>query len=404
MKNNSALTNSKFIEKKIDSKIALVHDWFLKDSIGGAEKVVKEIDNLLIKKYSMPDIFSLVENINNIENGFFDGRQINTSLIQNLPFGRKYIQKYLPLIPFAIEQIDLRDYQLIISSSHIASKGVLTSPDQLHISYIHTPMRYAWDQMNIYLERSRLSNFGFEILIRYILFKLREWDFSSGGRADYLIANSNFTSRRIKKYWGLDSKVIHPPVEIERFMFNKNREDFYLSVCRLVPNKRIDLLVNSFNKSGLPLYIVGEGTEFKALKKMAKSNIKFLGKQPNKVVEDLMSRCRCFIYPGVEDFGITPIEAMASGSPIIAFAKGGILDSVQCITECSKNKIPTGVLFKNQNSNDIFDTVSWFEDKKLWKKFDPQKLNEYSKNFNRNSFEKKFEEFTNKALENFFQK
>lgn len=403
MKSNSSLKNIKISEKKIDVfNIALVHDWFLKNSIGGAEKVTKEIDNLLVKKYGLPDIFSIVENFNDIENSFFDGREINTSFIQKLPFGKNHVQKYLPIIPFAVEQLDLRKYDIVISSSHIASKGVLTSPDQLHISYIHTPMRYAWDQMNIYLEKSKLSNIGFEIPIRYILFKLREWDYSSSGRSDYLIANSNFTSRRIKKYWGLNSKVIHPPVEIERFTFNKNREEFYLSVCRLVPNKRIDLLVNSFNKLGLPLYIVGDGSEMKSLKNKSKSNIKFLGNQPNKVVEDLMSRCRCFVYPGIEDFGITPIEAMASGAPIIAFAKGGILDTVKCITKCPKNKFSSGLLFNNQTSNDIYETVSWFEDKKVWKKFDSKKLNEYSRKFNRQNFTAKFEEFINNAVEKFF--
>ena len=384
-----------------DLKVALVHDWFLHYSIGGAEKVTKEIDNILTKNYNTPDIFSIVESINDKNKDFFDGRDINTTFIQNLPFGKKYVQNYLPLIPFAIEQIDLRKYRLIISSSHLASKGVLTSPDQLHISYIHTPMRYAWDQMNIYLERSKISKFGLRFFVRYLLYKLREWDFVSGGRSDYLIANSTFTARRIKKYWGLSSTVIHPPVEVERFTFNKTREEFYLSVCRLVPNKRIDLLISSFNKLGLQLYIIGQGPELKKLKKEANSNIKFLGKQPNNVVEDLMSRCRAFIYPGVEDFGITPIEAMASGAPIIAFARGGILDSVNCIRQCPKNKLPTGLFFHSQTQKSIYETVRWFEDNEVWKLFNSQILNAHAKNFSTENFIKKFEAFIENAFEEF---
>tara|TARA_B100002051_G_C16741907_1_gene644839 strand:- start:1607 stop:2851 length:1245 start_codon:yes stop_codon:yes gene_type:complete len=380
-------------------KTALIHDWFLKDSMGGAEKVTKLIDNILIDKFSVPELFAITESISKTNQDIFKGRKIKTSFIQKLPFAKNHVQQYLPLIPFAIEQIDLREFDLIISSSHFASKGVLTSPDQLHISYVHTPMRYAWDQMEIYLEQSKISRFGFETIIRYILFKLRQWDFLSGQRADYLIANSHFTSRRIKKYWGLSSKVIHPPVEIKRFNFEQNREDFYLCVNRLVPNKRIDLIIKAFNKLGLPLFIVGTGSEGDKLKKMAKSNIKFFGKKSNNFVEDLMSKCRGFVYAGIEDFGIAPIEAMASGAPVIALAKGGILDSVRCISQCKKENYPTGMLFQNQSVNDIYDSIKWFEDNKSWKKFNPLDLNQHSQKFSEENFKKNFSEYINYAIE-----
>ena len=384
-----------------DAKFAIVHDWFLKNSMGGAEKVTFSIDKLLIKNYSQPDLFALVSNIEDSEKNLFPKRKIQKSIIESLPFGKTKVQHYLPLLPFAIEQVNLKNYDIVISSSHAFAKGVITSPEQLHISYIHTPMRYAWDQMNIYLKQSKLSNFGLEIPIRYALHKLRQWDFYSSQRNDYLIANSKFTAKRIKKYWGLDSEVIHPPVDIGRFNFNKKRENFYLSVNRLVPNKRIDLLIKAFNKLNFPLIVIGDGPERAKLEKMAKSNIKFFKKTPNYIVENYMSRCRAFVYAGLEDFGIAPIEAMASGAPVIGYGKGGILDTVNCFHSTNKKKFSNGILFKKQTSSDIIDTINWFEDKKVWKKFDPQELNNYSRKFSPEIFESKLDFFINKIWQEF---
>ncbi len=384
-----------------NTKIALVHDWYLKKSIGGAEKVTLVIDEFLSNNYSVPDLFSLTENISFENKNIFGDRRINTSFIQKLPFGTNNVQQYLPIIPFAIEQFDLSRYELIISSSHISAKGVLTSPDQLHISYVHTPMRYAWDQMNTYINKSSLKKYGFELPLRYLLFKLREWDFISGQRPDYLIANSNFTSKRIKKYWGLNSQVIHPPVNIKRFKFNLERENFYLSVCRLVPNKRVDLIVKAFNKLGLRLIIVGDGPEKAKLKKLASPNIQFYGNDTNSNVERLMSTCKAFVYAGIEDFGIAPIEAMASGAPIIALAKGGLLDSVNCLTNSSKNKIYTGILYKDQNVSNIVDSVSWFEEKKIWKKFNPVIQNKFAQKFSEDKFKIKLGKFISKCWADF---
>ncbi len=385
----------------VDAKLAIVHDWFLKNSIGGSEKVIFLIDKFLNTNYSRPDIFALVSNIEGTEKNFFKNRKISKSIIQSFPFGNSNVQHYLPLLPFAIEQIDLREHDLIITSSHAFAKGIITSPEQLHISYIHTPMRYAWDQMNAYLEQSKLSNFGFEIPIRYTLHKLRQWDFSSSQRVDNLISNSKFTAKRIKKYWGLKSEVIHPPVDISRFNYKNTREDFYLSVNRLVPNKRIDLLIKSFNKLNLPLVVIGEGPEKSKLRKLAQSNIKFLENVSNTEVANYMSRCRAFVYAGVEDFGIAPIEAMASGAPVIAYAKGGILESVNSLNSFNKKNVANGLLYKNQSAEDIVDTISWFEDKKIWRKFDPQELNNYSKKFSPEIFEKKLDFFINKAWDKF---
>ena len=385
----------------VDAKIAIVHDWFLKNSMGGAEKVTFFIDKLLNKNYSQPDLFSLVSNIEDSKKNIFQNRKIKNSIIEFFPFGKTNVQNYLPLLPFAIEQLDVSEYDLVISSSHAFAKGIITSPEQLHISYIHTPMRYAWDQMNTYLKQSQLSNFGLEIPIRYSLQKLRQWDFLSSQRVDYLISNSNFTAKRIRKYWGLNSEVIHPPVDIERFNFKNKREDFYLSVNRLVPNKRVDLLISSFNKLNLPLIVIGDGPERSKLEKVAKSNIKFLKKVSNFEVENYMSRCRAFVYAGLEDFGIAPIEAMAAGAPVIGYGKGGILDTVICFNNSNKKDFSNGILFKNQTLSNIVDTISWFEDKKIWKKFKPEDLNNYSKRFSQEIFETKFDFFINKVWEQF---
>ena len=384
-----------------NAKSAIIHDWFLEKSLGGSEKVTLEIDRFLTNNYSNPDIFSLVSNINNFALGDFKNKRIKTSLIQKLPFGKSNVQKYLPLLPFAIEQINLSKYDLIISSSHAFAKGVLTNPYQLHISYIHTPMRYAWDQMNVYIKQNKFSKFGFNIPLRYLLFKLREWDFYSSQRVDYLISNSNFTAKRIKKYWGLNSEVIYPPVDLKRFKYKNQRDNFYLSVNRLVPNKRIDLLVKAFNKLGFPLIIIGDGPERLNLTKIANNNITFLRKKSDSEVEDYMSRCRAFVYAGLEDFGIAPIEAMASGAPVIAYGKGGILDSVNCLNNSEKDKLPTGILFKQQTTSDIFDTINWFEDKKIWRKFDSEALNFYTQRFSKENFLVKFQATINKAWDIF---
>ena len=387
-----------------DSNIAIVHDWFLQKSFGGSEKVTLTLNNFFKESYSTPDIFSLTSNIQYSKRKTLKKDNIQTSFIQSLPFGKTNVQSYLPFLPYAVEQLDLRKYDLIMSSSHAFAKGILTSPEQLHISYVHTPMRYAWDQMHTYLEKSTLSKFGFEFPIRLMLYKLREWDFYSSQRLDYIISNSNFTSKRIKKYWGLESEVIHPPVDIKRFKYKNPREDFYISLNRLVPNKRVDLLIKAFNKLNLPLIIIGDGPERLKLEKISNSNIKFLRIISDREVESYMSRCKAFVYAGVEDFGIAPIEAMASGAPVIAYGKGGILDTVNCLNEKNSEKVKNGLLFKKQTSEDILDTISWFEDKKLWRKFKPENLNEYSQKFSIEKFLTKIDFSINKAWEIFEKK
>ena len=381
-----------------NGNIALIHDWFSGEFTGGAEKVFNEIEEIIIENKSYYEIFSLVNHLGKYKH-FKNKKLINTSFIQNLPFSKKHFHKYLPLFPLAIEQFDLREYDLIISSSHAVAKGVLTSPDQIHISYIHSPMRYAWDQMNTYLKNSSYKKLGINILLRVILQDLRKWDYISSVRIDKLVSNSNFTAKRIKKYWGRSSIVIHPPVDTTKFTPNKSRGDFYLSVSRLVPNKRIDLLVRAFNQLNFPLIIVGNGPEKKQLMKIAKDNISFLNYQDDLAVKKLMENCRAFVYAGTEDFGIAPVEAMAAGAPIIALKKAGILDTVNCIN--SKNKIPTGIFFNNQNDRDLRECINFFEEKKLWLEFSSEDINLWSQNFSIENFKNKFSNLIDKSIAEF---
>ena len=378
--------------------IAIIHDWFSGEFKGGAEKVLKEIEQIILENKSYYEIYCLVNHLNK-KHTFNKGKIINTSFIQNLPFSKKHFHNYLPLFPLAIEQLDLREFDLIISSSHAVAKGVITSPDQLHISYIHSPMRYAWDQMHVYLESSSYMKSKINILLRIILQDLRKWDYLSSVRIDKLVSNSNFTAKRIKKYWGRNSSVIHPPVDTKKFSPRKSRSDFYLSVSRLVPNKRIDLLVKAFNQLDFPLIIVGSGPEKKKLMKIAKNNISFLNYQDDLSIKNLMETCRAFVYTGIEDFGIAPVEAMAAGAPIIAFKKGGILDTVKCIN--SEAKIATGILFDEQNDKVIRDCINYFEEKKLWLKFSNEDINMWAQNFSINIFKKKFANLIFNSIEDF---
>ena len=362
---------------EIDSniKVALIHDWLSQHFTGGAEKVFKEIKEILFRKNLKYDLYTLINDLNKDDIKRSTQQKVFTSLIQKLPFSRNHFHKYLPLFPYAIEQFDLNNYDLILSSSHSVAKGVITSPDQLHISYIHSPMRYAWDQMNTYLMQSSYKKFGMTFLLRLILQNLRQWDYISSVRIDKVVANSSFTAKRIKKYWGRDSKVIHPPVNTKIFYPNENRGNFYLSVSRLVPNKRVDILVKAFNKLDLPLIIVGDGPEKQVLEKFANKNIRFLGFQKDKKIKELMEDCRAFLYAGTEDFGIAPVEAMAAGSPIIAYGKAGILDTVNCIH--TNSETPTGILYQNQSYDALKDCVQYFEEKKIWKKFSNFDINSW---------------------------
>jgi glycosyltransferase involved in cell wall biosynthesis len=354
---------------------ALVHEWFTPRSVGGAELVVQQLDALLER----PQLAALVDGESGRAASCWVGRSIQTSFVQRLPWGVSHVQQYLPLLPLAIEQLDLSGFPLVLSSSHLVAKGVLTSPDQCHLSYVHTPVRYAWDQMHAYLRQSALARRGLSPLIRWQLHRLRQWDVLSAQRPDALIANSRFTAARIRRYWGRSSTVVHPPVDLERFRWDHPRDDVYLCLCRLVPYKRVDLVVEAFNATGLPLVVIGDGPERQRLQAMAGPTVRLLGRLPQPEVNQWLARCRAYVYAGLEDFGIAPVEAMASGAPVIGLGQGGLLDSVRCISSgCDQ---PTGLLFPEQSLASLVAALEHFEQQRLWTQLPAESLRSWAERF-----------------------
>ena len=370
-------------------RIALVHEWFTPRSSGGSEQVVQAIDALLTAVDRQPQLAALVDGESRRPGSWLERRSVLTSPIQRLPWGVSHVQQYLPLLPLAIEQIDLGAAELVISSSHLVAKGVLTAPDQLHVSYVHTPVRYAWDQMHAYLKRSALARRGLGPLIRWQLHALRQWDQLSAQRVDHLIANSRFTARRIRKFWGQQAEVVHPPVDVGRFRWNAPRDDVYLCLCRLVPYKRVDLVVEAFNRLQLPLLVVGDGPERARLQALAGPTVTLLGRQSQQQVGALLARCRAYVYAGLEDFGIAPVEAMASGAPVIALGRGGLLDTVRCASSGMPNA--TGVLFPDQTLESLQQAVQWFEEQRLWRQLDAEVIRHWAERFGPDAFAARFE-------------
>ena len=337
---------------------ALVHEWLTPKATGGSELVVQEILQHIDAK-----LYALIDFESTNSDSYLYCRQIGTTFLQNLPFARDGVQKYLPLLPIAIEQLDLREYDIILSSSHAVAKGVLTSPHQLHICYCHTPMRYAWDLTWDYLQGDRKGRGITGIATRYLLHRLRQWDVISANRVDYFIANSHHTARRIWRCYRRESQVIYPPVEVNRFAplvkERFQRADFYLTVCRLVSYKKVELIVKAFNQLGKPLVVIGSGAQLSSLQAIAKSNIQLLGWQSQKIVEEYMAKAKAFVYAACEDFGIALVEAQACGTPVIAYGKGGATETVKDIR--SNPKEGTGLHFAQQSVPSLVETVEMFE-------------------------------------------
>jgi glycosyltransferase involved in cell wall biosynthesis len=286
------------------------------------------------------------------------GKPVTTSFIQRLPFARRRYRAYLPLMPLAIEQFDLSSYDLIITSSYAVAKGVLVGPDQTHVSYVHSPMRYAWDLQHQYLRESNLTRGPKSWAARALLHYLRGWDSHSANSVDRLIANSEFVARRVLKAYRRDAAVIPPPVDVHKFEVCARKEDFYLTASRMVPYKRIDLIVETFNATPhRKLVVIGDGPEMAAIRAKAGPNVTILGYQPFKVLKDHMQRARAFVFAAEEDFGIVALEAQACGTPVIAFGKGGALETVVPVGEAH----PTGVYFARQTVVSMLDAIDRFE-------------------------------------------
>jgi len=364
--------------------VAVVHDWLVGKA--GGEAVLKEI----LKLYPEADVFTMVDFLEDKDRkSMLNGAKITTSFIQKLPFAKKKYRSYLMLMPLAVEQFDLSSYDLVISSSHAVAKGIITGPDQIHVSYVHSPMRYAWDLQHTYLKEAGLTK-GFKSCIaRLILHYMRIWDFRTSFGVDHFISNSHFIARRIKKVYNRHATVIYPPVDLDDFNLGKEKEEFYLTASRLVPYKKISLIVEAFSKMpDKKLIVIGDGPEAKAIKAIATNNIKLLGYQSREVMVDHMQRARAFVFAAEEDFGIVPVEAQGCGTPIIAFGKGGALESVV--------DGRTGLFFKEQTPESIIEAVNRFEENV--DKFDPKKIRENAMRFSTNVFNKEFKFFIDRVI------
>ncbi|BAY25567.1 group 1 glycosyl transferase [Calothrix sp. NIES-2100] len=358
-------------------KYALIHEWLTPKATGGSELVVREILN-----HINADLFALIDFESCNQESYLYQRQIGTTFLQNFPYARNGVQKYLPLLPLAIEQLDLRQYEVILSSSHAVAKGVITTPEQLHICYCHSPMRYAWDLTFDYLQQSRVGSGLAGWVTRYLLHRLRQWDVLSANRVDYFIANSKHTARRIWRCYRRRAKVIYPPVNVEAMPFLAEKEDFYLIVSRLVSYKQVSLIIKAFNQLQKPLVVIGTGSQMKYLRKIASSHIEILGWQPDDVVKKYMARAKAFVYAACEDFGIALVEAQACGTPVIAFGAGGALETVRDIRACGDTG--TGIFFKAQTEAALVETVEKFE--MYQSSFNPEYLRSHASQFSRQVF------------------
>lgn len=352
-------------------KVALVHDWLT--NMGGAERVVINFKEI----FKDAPIYTTLYNGKNLDKQL-QNIDVHTSFLQNIRGAKKKHQKYFPLMPMAFESFDLNEYDIVLSSSSSCAKGVITNPETMHVCYCHSPMRYGWE---FYYEYTKDMKGIKKKLIKYFMNYMRIWDVTSANRVDYFIANSENVARRIWKHYKRESVVIHPPVRCKLFNISDIDEDYFLVVSRLVEYKRIDLAVKAFNDLGLPLVIIGDGPEKEKLKSIAKDNIKFLGRQPDEVIKEYYSKCRAFIFPGEEDFGITPLEAQASGRPVIAYGKGGALETV------INGK--TGLFFKEQKAEYIIECIKKFEKMQ----FNKDDIRRHAEEFDEEIFKEKISNF-----------
>jgi len=366
-------------------KKALVHDWYYVN--GGAEKVLHSMNAI----WDDFDHFALVDFLNKKDRDFIlNGKSVATSFIQKLPTAKSNHRKFLQLFPYAIEQFNLEEYDLIVSSSSSIAKGVLTTQNQLHICYCHSPMRYAWDLYHQYLKESGLDKGVKGAYAKYVLHKMRVWDVNTVNRVDHFVANSKYIAGRIKKVYNKEAHVIYPPVDVDNFLLEKNKEDFYFTASRMVPYKKVELVVRAFNEMpNKKLIVAGDGPDFQKIQKIAKSNIQLVGFLEAKKLNEYMKKAKAFVFAAEEDFGIIPVEAQACGTPVIGYGKGGLQETI------IHNE--TGVLFKEQTVKEIKAAVFEFERKV----FDYEFIRENSLKFSKKRFEFEFQEFVERKYENF---
>jgi O-antigen biosynthesis alpha-1,3-mannosyltransferase len=357
-------------------RIAIVHDWL--PLYGGAERVLEQI--LLI--FPQADIFSMIDAIPPGERGFLQNKPVKTSFVQELWGGKTRYRSYFPLMPLAVEQFDLSAYDLVISSSYSFAKGVLTGPDQRHLCYCHSPIRYAWDMQHQYLEQAGLTKGLKSWIVRCLLHYIRLWDYRTASGVDAFAANSAYIARRIMKVYRREAEVIFPPVAVENFQLEEEKEDFYLTASRMVPYKKIDLIAEAFGR--MPekkLIVIGDGPEMDRVRAKAGPNVELLGYRDNAALRSHLQRAKAFVFMAEEDFGIVPVEAQACGTPVIAFGRGGVAETV----------IPgeTGVLFNEQSAGSLVDAVRRFETGT----FSPRAIRQQAEKFGADVFRKNFADF-----------
>lgn len=369
-------------------RVAIVHDWLT--VYAGAERVLEQ----MILCFPQADIFSTVDFLPNDARGFLQGKHAHTSFIQKLPFAKRHYRSYLPLMPLAIEQFDLSSYDLVISSSHAVAKGVLTGPDQLHVCMCYSPMRYAWDLQHQYLQESGLNKGLKGWVAKYLLHRLRIWDARTPNGVDEFIAISRFIAKRIQKVYRRSSTVIYPPVQTDVFELQPVKEDFYFTASRLVPYKKVDLIVQAFaHMPDKRLIVIGDGPDFDKIAKIAPPNVTLLGYQPFGVLKTHLQRAKAFIFAAEEDFGIAPLEAQACGTPVIAYGKGGALET---ILGTPSDPVRTGVFFGEQTVDSICQALAQFES--LPQIIEPQDCRQNSLRFALERFCQEFSQFILEAL------
>lgn len=364
------------------ARVAIVHDWLV--TYAGAERVLEQMLNVL----PQADLFSLIDLLPAEKRDFIQAKCVRTSFLQRIPLMRTSYRQYLPLMPLAIEQLDLSGYDLVISSSHAVAKGVLTGPDQLHICMCYSPIRYAWDLQHQYLRESGLERGPKSWLARSMLHKIRLWDARTSNGVDHFIAISKFVARRIWKTYRREAKVIYPPVDTQAFELCSEKADFYLCASRMVPYKRIELIIDAF--AAMPekrLVVIGDGPDYPKIAGKAGENVTLLGFQPFEVLMHYMQRAIAFVFAAEEDFGIVPVEAQACGTPVIAYGKGGVLETVLG----EHHHSPTGIFFPSQTPEAIIRAVQCFESAR--QHFDPAAIRAQAERFSKSAFTSSFSGF-----------
>jgi len=359
-------------------RLAIVHDFLTQ--MGGAEQVVKIFREI----YPDAPIYTSIYVPSSVCSSF-QTADIRTSFMQRLPMIKKHARRYLPLYPYAFELFDLSEYDVVLSSSSSFAKGVITPPDTCHICYCYTPMRFVWDY-HTYIEQEPISRLT-KLCLPYVIHRLRRWDEITANRVDHFIAISGEIRRRIRKYYRRDAIIIHPPVHTEKFKVSNNDEGYFLILSRLLPYKRIDIAIEAFNYLRLPLKIMGTGRDLPRLQKMAGPTIEFLGRLPDEEMHRCLQGCRALVFPGLEDFGLAPIEAMACGKPVIAYAGGGALETVR--------EGVTGCFFYEQNPDSLIGALASFDPDK----FDPWNIRRHAELFDVSVFKEQIQRFIREAYQ-----